>query len=85
AHTFPWLKLGAHRGLDPRALFLRSVIDALRLGEYEAQLDRAALAEVPRLDGENAEDRRTRELHSQTLTRWLPVLLDKKDRMGMAS
>ncbi|CAJ6848722.1 asparagine synthase [Burkholderia pseudomallei] len=85
AHTFPWLKLGAHRGLDPRALFHRSFIDALRLGEYEAQLYRAALAEVPRLDGENAEDRRTRELHYLTLTRWLPVLLDKKDRMGMAS
>ncbi|KVE38492.1 asparagine synthase (glutamine-hydrolyzing) [Burkholderia sp. TSV86] len=85
APTFPWLKLGAHRGLDPRALFHSRFIDELKLGEYEADLYHSALAEVPQLDAENLEDRRTRELHYLTLTRWLPVLLDKKDRMGMAS
>ncbi|MFI1255176.1 asparagine synthase (glutamine-hydrolyzing) [Streptomyces netropsis] len=84
AETFPWLKLGAHRGLDPRSLFHPWFVDGLDLGEYEADLYRTALAEVPRLEGENAEDRRTRELSHLTLTRWLPILLDKKDRMGMA-
>lgn len=85
AQTFPWLKLGAHRGLDPRALFHQAFIDNLGLAEYEEQLYRTALEEVPHLDGESAEDRRTRELNYLTLTRWLPMLLDKKDRMGMAS
>ncbi|AZE54398.1 Asparagine synthetase (glutamine-hydrolyzing) [Pseudomonas synxantha] len=85
AQTFPWLKLGAHRGLDPRALFHQAFIDDLGLAEYEVQLYRAALEEVPRLDGECAEERRTRELNYLTITRWLPMLLDKKDRMGMAS
>ncbi|MET9648056.1 asparagine synthase (glutamine-hydrolyzing) [Streptomyces syringium] len=84
AETFPWLKLGAHRGLDPRSLFHPWFVDGLDLGEYEADLYRTALAEVPRLEGENAEDRRTRELSHLTLTRWLPILLDKKDRMGMS-
>ncbi|GGR51329.1 asparagine synthase (glutamine-hydrolyzing) [Streptomyces netropsis] len=84
AETFPWLKLGAHRGLDPRSLFHPWFVDGLDLAEYEADLYRTALAEVPRLEGENAEDRRTRELSHLTLTRWLPILLDKKDRMGMA-
>ncbi|KUJ67149.1 asparagine synthetase B [Streptomyces albus subsp. albus] len=85
AETFPWLKLGAHRGLDPRALFQPWFVDGLDLAAYEADLYRTALAEVPRLEGEGAEDRRTRELSYLTLTRWLPILLDKKDRMGMAS
>ncbi|WP_094793285.1 asparagine synthase (glutamine-hydrolyzing) [Streptomyces kasugaensis] len=85
ADTFPWLKLGAHRGLDPRSLFHPWFVDGIDLGEYEADLYRTALAEVPRLGGESAQDRRTRELGYLTLTRWLPILLDKKDRMGMAS
>lgn len=85
AQTFPWLKLGAHRGLDPRALFHKQFINDLKLEDYEAELYRAALKEVPYLDGESAQDRRTRELNYLTLTRWLPMLLDKKDRMGMAS
>ncbi|WFB06105.1 asparagine synthase (glutamine-hydrolyzing) [Streptomyces sp. LX-29] len=88
AETFPWLKLGAHRGLDPRSLFHPWFVDGIDLAEYEADLYRTALAEVPHLDGadtENAADRRTRELGYLTLTRWLPILLDKKDRMGMAS
>lgn len=85
ADTFPWLKLGAHRGLDPRNLFHPWFVDGIDLAEYQADLYRTALAEVPVLEGENAEERRTRELGYVTLTRWLPILLDKKDRMGMAS
>ncbi|GHC57268.1 asparagine synthase (glutamine-hydrolyzing) [Streptomyces cinnamoneus] len=85
AETFPWLKLGAHRGLDPRSLFHPWFVDGIDLAAYEADLYRTALAEVPLLDGESAAGRRTRELGYLTLTRWLPILLDKKDRMGMAS
>lgn len=40
---------------------------------------------MPLLDGEGPEERRTRELGYLTITRWLPILLDKKDRMGMAN
>ncbi|MFJ6182310.1 asparagine synthase (glutamine-hydrolyzing) [Streptomyces sp. NPDC092295] len=85
AETFPWLRLGAHRGLDPRALFHSWFVEGIDLATYQADLYRSALAEVPRLDGEGPEERRTRELGYLTLTRWLPILLDKKDRMGMAN
>ncbi|GGO54241.1 asparagine synthase (glutamine-hydrolyzing) [Streptomyces lasiicapitis] len=85
AETFPWLRLGAHRGLDPRALFRPWFVEGIDLATYQADLYRSALAEVPRLDGEDPEERRTRELGHLTLTRWLPILLDKKDRMGMAN
>ncbi len=84
AETFPWLKLGAHRGLDPGVLFQPSFVDALRLSEYQHDLYQAALAEVSYLDGESRQERRLREISYITLTRWLPILLDKKDRMGMA-
>lgn len=85
AETFPWLKVGAHRALDPSALFRPWFVESIDLAAYQADLYHSALAEVPRLDGEGREERRTRELGYLTLTRWLPILLDKKDRMGMAN
>jgi asparagine synthase (glutamine-hydrolysing) len=57
----------------------------IRLSEYAADRYASALAEVPRLDGEDAFDRRIREVLYLGLTRWLPFLLDRKDRLSMAS
>jgi asparagine synthase (glutamine-hydrolysing) len=84
ADTFPWLKLAAHRGLNPAALFQPWFIERLKLADYQADLYQAALAEVPRLPGENERESRLREISYLTLTRWLPILLEKKDRMSMA-
>ena len=84
AETFPWLKLAAHRGLDPASLFRPAFLERLGLAEYQAELYRAALAEVPRLAGEDPREARLREISYLTLTRWLPILLEKKDRMSMA-
>lgn len=84
AETFPWLKLGAHRGLDPSALFQPWFIDKLRLPEYQNDLYQSALSEVSYLPGESQKERRLREISHITMTRWLPILLDKKDRMSMA-
>ena len=42
------------------------------------------MAEVPRLAGETGHDARMREVSYAYLTRFLPVLLDRKDRMSMA-
>lgn len=44
-----------------------------------------ALQEVPKLSGENAKEARMRELFYLNLTRWMPTLLDRKDRMSMAT
>jgi asparagine synthase (glutamine-hydrolysing) len=55
-------------------------------GYLEAQY-RTALAEVPELTGPAAADaheRRMREVCFLYLTRFLPLLLDRKDRMSMA-
>ncbi len=84
ADTFPWLMLGAHRGLDPGVLFQKSFITKLRLSEHQSDLYHSALQEVPRLKGETSRESRLREISYLTLTRWLPILLEKKDRMGMA-
>lgn len=53
--------------------------------EYVQQRYQEALAEVPRLAGEDTESARMREIFYLSLTRWMPTLLDRKDRMSMAS
>jgi asparagine synthase (glutamine-hydrolysing) len=86
--TFPWVAFerghkeatgGLGLGLlDPG---LRKRLDLLG---YADDHYRSALAEVPVLDGEPAEQRRAREIQYLTLTRWLPPLLDRMDRLSMA-
>lgn len=56
----------------------------LRPADYVRARYAEALAEVPRLPGESARDARMREVSYLGLTRFLPVLLDRKDRMSMA-
>jgi asparagine synthase (glutamine-hydrolysing) len=80
APTFPWAAAGSW---EP--LLLPSVRAEIRLSEYSADRYASALAEVPRLDGEDASDRRIREVLYLGLTHWLPFLLDRKDRLSMAS
>jgi asparagine synthase (glutamine-hydrolysing) len=80
APTFPWAAGGSWEPLlhpDVRA--------RIRLAEYAADRYDDALAEVPRLAGESPTDRRIREVLYLGLTRWLPFLLDRKDRLSMAS
>ncbi|QIA26622.1 asparagine synthase (glutamine-hydrolyzing) [Thermaerobacter sp. PB12/4term] len=80
AGTFPWsLKV------DARLQVLNPELRArLRPVEYLAERYREALAEVPRLEGEEPAAARRREIAYLTLTRWMPVLLDRNDRMSMA-
>ncbi len=58
-----------------------------RLGmlEYAFGQYNDSLAEVPHLDGEDEKERRMRQVMHQHLTRMLPSLLDRKDRMSMAT
>ncbi len=69
---------------DIAELLSREARERIHLDEYVADRYTEALAEVPHLDSEQAEDRRIRELSYLTLTRYLPLMLDRKDRMGMA-
>lgn len=80
AETFPW-----SRSLGERTRLLSpDLAAAIRPEEYVAARYRQALAEVPRLEGETPREARMRELFHLNLTRWMPTLLDRKDRMSMA-
>jgi asparagine synthase (glutamine-hydrolysing) len=48
------------------------------------ELYQEGLAEVPRLDGDSPKEARMREVFYLSLTHFLPMLLDRKDRMSMA-
>ncbi|MBQ6639989.1 MAG: asparagine synthase (glutamine-hydrolyzing) [Saccharopolyspora sp.] len=79
--TFPWM----HGKQSPAALLRPDVAEAVRPEEYARERLGAALAEVPALSGEAGERRSAREITYLALTRWLPALLDRKDRMSMAA
>ncbi|HEY1641607.1 MAG TPA: asparagine synthase (glutamine-hydrolyzing) [Streptosporangiaceae bacterium] len=78
APRFPWVSGSWTPVLRP------AVAAEVRLDERAAQRYADAQAEVPRLPGEDAGERRIREVLYHGLTRWLPLLLDRKDRLSMA-
>ena len=77
---FPWMldDLGLGNVLRPDLLERLQPAERVR-SEYAE-----ALGAVPRLPGEDAHQRRYREVAHLALTRFLPVLLDRKDRTSMA-
>lgn len=78
--SFPW----TYGRRQPASLLREEVRRLVRPAEYEADRYREAVAEVPVLPGEDAGRRREREVFHLGLTRWLPALLNRKDRMSMA-
>jgi asparagine synthase (glutamine-hydrolysing) len=85
ADTFPWMA-GASGPLDlSRSFFDQGLLRELDLPGYVDQSYRDALAEVPHVDGVSAQERRMREVCYLHLTRFVQILLDRKDRMSMAS
>ncbi|GIH02019.1 asparagine synthetase B [Rhizocola hellebori] len=84
SQTFPWL-LASHRMELLTGLLDRDLVNRLDLQTFSSDHYRSALAEVEGLPGESALDRRMREMTYVNLTRYLPVVLERKDRMAMAS
>ncbi|HVI86941.1 MAG TPA: asparagine synthase (glutamine-hydrolyzing) [Dongiaceae bacterium] len=83
ANTFPWLvttggTFGGAKVLSP------DLLEQLDLADFEADSYARAIAEVPVLKGEDAQERRMREISYLHLTRFVQFLLDRKDRMSMA-
>ncbi|MET9384221.1 asparagine synthase (glutamine-hydrolyzing) [Streptomyces sp. NPDC002928] len=87
AGTFPWLvAMESQRGRDSGSVLEPGLRERLDLQGYTAQRYEEALAEVPRLDGEHDPlERRMREVSYLHLTRMVRILLDRKDRMSMAT
>ncbi|MER5638855.1 asparagine synthase (glutamine-hydrolyzing) [Kitasatospora sp. NPDC002227] len=82
--TFPWL------GASHRMEFLSGLLDRKLYAEldfpgYVRERYREALAEVPLSGDESPRERRMREITYLNMTRYLRVVLDRKDRLGMAA
>ncbi len=71
--------------ISEKAAFLAPAIKAsVNPEKYLQERYLEALEEVPLLHGENPAEARIREVSYLTLTRFMPTLLDRKDRMSMA-
>jgi asparagine synthase (glutamine-hydrolysing) len=82
---FPWVAEALRAGaVAPFSLFDEGLIERLKLGEYMVSAYQDTMAEVPRLDGEEGHEARMREVTYLHISRWLRLLLDRKDRMSMA-
>jgi asparagine synthase (glutamine-hydrolysing) len=88
AATFPWLSGSAgFSGGTPEsrlALLSPDLLGKLDLPGYIDARYREAIAEVPQLPGEEAHERRMREVCHLHLTHFVQNLLDRKDRTSMA-
>lgn len=78
--TFPWLRKAGERF----KLYSPELLELIKPNEYLQYRYREALAEVPRLSSDSPSDNAMREMFYLNLTRWMPILLDRKDRMSMA-
>ena len=83
AATFPWLATTGGTFDGARALDA-DLLEQLKLPEFEADSYAQAIAETPLHNGEDAVERRMREISYLHLTRFVQFLLDRKDRMSMA-
>jgi asparagine synthase (glutamine-hydrolysing) len=77
--TFPWLPLGPSTDL-----LTPDLAAALSLPAYLDAAGATALSEVDHVPSDGPADRRLRESRYLHLTRLLPILLDRMDRMSMA-
>ncbi|GAA0475228.1 asparagine synthase (glutamine-hydrolyzing) [Streptomyces olivaceiscleroticus] len=84
ADTFPWLVQFAEHFGDDGNILTDSVTKAMDLGSYIQDSYDTAIADVQRLDGESDFEYRMRKICYLHLTRFVRVLLDRKDRASMA-
>ncbi|MFH8342153.1 asparagine synthase (glutamine-hydrolyzing) [Streptomyces sp. AM6-12] len=85
ADTFPWLvRFGRHFGDDSDVL-RTDLVKNLDLDRYIADGYRTAVADIERLAGESDFEFRMRQICHLHLTRFVRILLDRKDRMSMAT
>ncbi|MDN0199071.1 asparagine synthase (glutamine-hydrolyzing) [Streptomyces sp. S.PNR 29] len=84
ADTFPWLvRFGRDFGEDAEVL-RPDLTKALDLESYVADGYRTAVSDIRRLDGESDFEYRMRQICPLHLTRFVRILLDRKDRASMA-
>ncbi|MEW2623171.1 asparagine synthase (glutamine-hydrolyzing) [Streptomyces sp. NPDC048106] len=85
ADAFPWLvRFGRHFGADSDVL-RGDLVKNLDMAGYVADGYRTAVAGIERLAGESDFEFRMRRICHLHLTRFVRILLDRKDRMSMAT
>lgn len=84
APIFPWFAMMGARARARRSWLSAEVEQKVRPADHLERMYQDALAEVPRLDGESPQEARMREVFYLGLMHFLPMLLDRKDRMSMA-
>ncbi len=84
ADTFPWMSMATVKLFDGKNLFDQGLLAKLDMPSFVQDSYRQALAAVPELPGEDATNRRMRQITHIHLTRYVQSLLDRKDRMSMA-
>jgi asparagine synthase (glutamine-hydrolysing) len=85
ADTFPWLAFSHSINTDRTAVLRKDLRDRLDITSYVADQYATAVAAVDPLDGEDDLERRMRVICHLHLTRLVRALLDRKDRMSMAT
>ncbi|RCX19821.1 asparagine synthase (glutamine-hydrolysing) [Fontibacillus phaseoli] len=81
AGTFPWSVATGLRA----SLLSPEIRDWIAPEQYVAERYAEAVDEVPHLEGETAEQARMRTMSYLNITRFMPTLLDRKDRMSMGA
>ena len=84
ARAFPWIAMDEWRFDAADVILTEDVRSALDLGGYRRDQYELAVAEVEHLPSETLLERRMRRSSYLHLTRFLQLLLDRKDRMSMA-
>jgi asparagine synthase (glutamine-hydrolysing) len=84
AGTFPWLAFQSAMSGDRSAVLRPDLRRSLDIDGYVADQYATAVAGVAHLDGADAHERRMREVCHLHLTRFVRMLLDRKDRVSMA-
>ncbi|MDA8234516.1 MAG: asparagine synthase (glutamine-hydrolyzing) [Clostridia bacterium] len=79
--NFPWVRLLNER----MKLFSPDVVKQIKPEEYQARRYRETLEEVPHLAGEDSHKARLREMFYLNFHWFMATLLDRKDRMSMAT
>ncbi|MEU5376264.1 asparagine synthase (glutamine-hydrolyzing) [Streptomyces sp. NPDC005968] len=84
ADTFPWLVRFRRDFGDDEEVLRPHLTKALDLEAYVADSYRRAVSDIRRLQGESDFEYRMRQICYLHLTRFVRLLLDRKDRMSMA-
>ncbi|MEV6826524.1 asparagine synthase (glutamine-hydrolyzing) [Amycolatopsis sp. NPDC051102] len=84
ADTFPWLAFRTSMMDERASLYTPELVKNLDVESYIADQYASAVSAVEHLDGESEREARMRTICNLHLTRFVRMLLDRKDRASMA-